>query len=392
MDKSFLLEAIDPLPMLLWDTVYPVKELAENRPFRNIGDMLIKRSPVNREALRLCGCDPAILNGEASDYEGFAALCMATPMLLGHRSAIDTELLLKTVFGLEMPLSPYQTQELWTFLNEIIEDRTLRPSDVAEALHIESLCYRHHPLAPVCRLTFGTVDLYPIFDLSEPLATLAAIRSSDGGFDSAVQILTDRLAAFLSAGCVSVRIALPKPYRFARNSRKKEVDDLLLRLTMGKHLSIEEENQLLTALLISLSVYIIENGLVLLLATEAEECELIALYNYWNLNHITPEALLVTPRPWQYQDLFSRHTCRTAKGLPSLFPITEDFTTMRTSFPLGAGILPCGDIRDTVSLTEGLYQRSMLIKALASYEAPPDMLNSLAEDIVYGNIKNRFAI
>ena len=54
-----------------------MEELSENRPYRNIGELLVKRSPTNRAALRLCGCDPAILNGilaVAAEYGSTYAL------------------------------------------------------------------------------------------------------------------------------------------------------------------------------------------------------------------------------------------------------------------------------------------------------------------------------
>lgn len=392
MDKSFLHEAISPLPLLLWDTAFPIEEIKDNRPFRNAGDLLVKRSPLNREALRLCGCEPAIQNHEASDYECFAALCMATPLLVGHRAATATGILLKEVFGLETPLPPYQTEELWAVLNEIIEDRALRPSDVAEALNVESICYRCDPLISPAPLTFGQVDVYPIFDLASPLSTLASLPSAGQSMTKAVKELTDRLADFLAAGCVSVRFVLPKTFRFARTSRKKEVDDLLCRLAEGGGLSIEEKNQLLTSLVISLSRSITERGLILLLDTEAEENELIALYDYLALNGSVPETLLCTPLPTNYRTFFARHTVRTEKGLPSLLPVGEDFRTLAVSFPIGTAVLPCGTVCDTVSLAEGFRQRKALTEALAAFDAEPDTLASLAEDVVYGNIKNRFSI
>ncbi len=392
MDTFDLQDAVAHLPLLLWDTAFPMEELSENRPYRNIGELLVKRSPTNRAALRLCGCDPAILNGEASDYECFAALCMAMPLLMGHRAAIATERVLQTVFGLDMSLSPYQVDELWTVLNEVIANRALRPSDVAEALNIESLCYRCDPLSSLPTHAFGEVDLYPVFDLSDPLATIANASPSDRGLDDAIRRLTERLAVFMEAGCTSVRIVLPKSYRFSRNSRKKEVDDLLWRLMAGKCLSTEEENQLLTALLIGLSYPITEHDLILLLHTEAEESELIALYDYFALNHAAPEALLITARPWDYADFFARHTHRTAKGIPSLLPVFEDFTTLAASFPIGATVLPCGKISDVISLAEGYRLREKLAQALSAYDADFDILSSLAEDVIYGNIKNRFSI
>ena len=390
MNNSFLLEAIDDLPLLYWDTAFPAEELIHNKPYRNAGDLLVKRSPTNRDALRLCGCDASVLDGTASDYECFSALCIATPMLTGHRSAILTAELLLRVFGLEVPLSPYQTEEFWAVLNQAIEDADLRPSDVEQALNVESICYRHPALSTLPKLDFPGVDLYPVFDLADPVGTLS--QTGAATLADAVALLKDRLTAFREAGCVSARMILPKAYRFVRNSKKKEIDDLLLKARGGNALAAEEQNPLLTAFAVSLSALLKEAGIILLLETKADADELTRLFDYLALNAIVPETVLTVPQAEDYQRFLLRHTVRTEKGLPSLLPVEDDLSSYAKCFPIGAAILPQRNVCDVLSLAEGFLQRKKLASTLLSLGTDLDTLSSLAEDITYGNIKNRFGI
>ena len=392
MALSFFEEAIASLPLLLWDTAFPPEQLSYNRPYRNAGDLLVKQSPVVRNALRLCGCDASIVNGEASDYECFSALCAAAPLLIGNRALVAVEGLLKRVFEWEAPLSPYEAEALWDAFNAIIEDKQLRPSHILEAWGVESLCYRVPALASPFTVSLPGVDLYPIFNLSDPLSVLAALPASCETMEEAFFTLSARLDTLLSQGCVSVRMTLPKSYQFFRNSRKKEVDRLLLRLKTGESLAAEEENQLLTSLLIAMAHRIKETNLPLLLETETEETALIQLYDYLALNQIVPETLLITERPKAYKVFFGRHTDRTEKGLPSLMPVSEDISALIRDFPIGTAILPCHDACDIVSLAEGYHGRSSLTKLLEELDSDPETLMSLAEDVAYGNVKNRFSI
>ncbi len=390
MDSSIRLNDLDFLPLLYWDTAFPVEEITENKPYRNAGDLLVKRCPTNRDALRLCGCDGSVLDGTASDYECFSALCIAAPLLTGHRSSVLTKELLLRVFGLETPLSPYQTEELWAVLNQAIEDADLRPSDVAQALNVESICYRLPPLSPLPETDFSGVDLYPVLDLTDPVGTLSQAKTE--ALADAVALLKERLAAFREAGCVSARMILPKTYRFVRNSKKKEIDDLLLKARRGNPLTSEEQNQLLTAFTVSLSALLKEEGVILLLETEADADELTRLYDYLALNGIVPETVLTVRHVKDYLPFLLRHTTRTEKGLPSLLPVGDDLASYAERFPIGAAILPNGNVCDVLSLAEGHLQRERMASALLPLGADADTLSSLAEDVAYGNIKNRFGI
>ncbi len=390
MDPCVFSEAMADLPLLFWDTALPLDTLTDDRPYRNIGDLLIKRSPIVRDALRLCGCDGAVADGLASDYESFAAFCLAAPLLSGHPALRAAEALLYRLFGLDIPLSPYVTEALWTALNQEIEKRELRPAHVVQALNVESVCYRLAPDASLpTKLALGC-DLYPILDLSR--LTDTAVASSATTAEGVVDAWAQELPALTEAGCVSARILLPRRYRFLRNSRKREVDEILLRLRRGEGVSDDESNALVTALMSAVLPRLQAHSLVLLLETEADAEEVTLLFEHLTSHGVLPEILLITRRPEDYLPLCHRFIRRTPKGLPSLLAVSDQWEALTEGYPLGLAVLPFGAPADLLSLAGAERKRQQLAAHLATLEGDPESLASLAEDVVYGNIKNRFGI
>ena len=81
---------------LIYDSEFNIDILRENKPYRNIGQLLMSMKSV-RDALRLCGAEERILDGSASDYECFAAICTAMQYLVGHTVYDGVKRLLKDV-------------------------------------------------------------------------------------------------------------------------------------------------------------------------------------------------------------------------------------------------------------------------------------------------------
>ncbi|MBP3332759.1 MAG: glucuronate isomerase, partial [Clostridia bacterium] len=101
---------------LIYDCEFNINALRENKPYRNIGQLLISMKSV-RNALRLCGAEERILDGNASDYECFAATCSSMEYLVGHNVYNGVKRLLEDVFGVYEQLSPFNCEELWVVLN-----------------------------------------------------------------------------------------------------------------------------------------------------------------------------------------------------------------------------------------------------------------------------------
>ncbi|MBE6637757.1 MAG: glucuronate isomerase [Ruminococcaceae bacterium] len=394
-----LLDTFLPLPHLFFDTSFSLSILTENRPYRNIGDLLIGQAPSVRQALRLCGATDDIVEGTASDYECFSALCIAAPMLTGHTVMQNITTLLSLVFDIETPLSPYACDTLWETLNAEIEERNLRPSDIAALLSVESLCYRVNPFEAPLTLSFPDIDLYPLPDLGDtPTAWLTSPSHHAESLDQFLETLFRQLAQYAEHGAVSVRLGLPSHFTYRRNSKRKELDETYRFYCShpSSEFTSEALYELETAIAVSVAAFCQKNGLSLLLAPACRVEEVIALYRYLSLNRSIPETLVYLNDPTPWQPFFAQFTFRTEYGLPGLLPLSDPIIPYAAMFPLGAALLPDHAITDPIALASGYRKRKSIAQALAAlgeaYSVDEETLCSLAEDIVYGNIKNRFGI
>ncbi len=406
----------DSLPLLLYDTLLTADDLRDDRPYRNAGDLLVRRAVSNRDALRLCGAGRSVTepDGGASDYERFSALCTAFPLLAGHPAANDTAALLKAVFGYGGGLSPFETDPLWQTLNDEIEKAALRPSGVLSALGVESLCYRRAPCEhgemPVC----PGVDLYPILDLGTPDGFLAGFSgpssgaAEEAGLDAVFGMLESEILRLTEDGGRTVALALPYGWRFRRNTRRREVDGALRYLkkdpetavgwSVADGLTPDGLNELRTEFLIRLAGLMSSRSLFLRLEVPdgAVFSGLFSLFRYLHRNGTVPETGFVCRDPLSCLPLLRAFSFRTEKGLPGLIPIAEDPAALAGVFPIGASMLFCGEIRDFVSVAGVLRRRETLSVFLSDLgrreQIDPETLSSLGEDVVYGNIKNRFSI
>ena len=55
------------------------KEIAENRKFKNITELMVRRRSLQMESMRAHGIDESIITGDASDKEKFAAWAKTVP-------------------------------------------------------------------------------------------------------------------------------------------------------------------------------------------------------------------------------------------------------------------------------------------------------------------------
>ena len=390
-------DAINALPLLLYDTPFSLSVLTDNRPYRNIGDLLVVRAPSVRQALRLCGTTEAITNGTASDYEAFRALCLAAPMLTGHVTMQSITEVLSRLLETEAPLSPYTCDMLWESLSAQIEEQSLRPSEILTAFSVESLGYRVSPLAKHTAPYCPGVDCYRILDLgTAPSAQIPSSEHTAENLESFLTALLDAINTETSCGAVALHMQLPHRFAFERNSKKMELEEHYRYSRSGKTLSYPKQCELDTAIAIAVASRCAAKRLPLLLTASCHEQELIALYRYLSLNHAVPETVLYGKTPANLQPFLSAFAFRTERGLPGLLPISRDIGALAPYFPLGAAILPCSSFTDPITLGGIVGQREALAETLAilgdTNGIDGETLSSLAEDIVYGNVKNRFGI
>lgn len=364
------------MPILLYDTQLDPKGLLENKPYKNIADLLINNCISVKRALKLCGAEKRVIFGDGSDYERFYALCASMPYLVGHPVYNGVKTLLSNVFGWEGEISVYTAEALWQALNEVIEEAELTPISLASMLDIESISLRRSPFYNKLPEVSG-VDLCTVTDLYD-ISTLISNEGKD--FSS----LNDFTSAITSELYSYIRIKLPLNYKFVRNSKKLELEEFFACAKTGIPLKEDDINALITSIFVCVAKKCAEDEIGLILECHCQSYELSTLYSYLELNKAVPySTVLICEHAKKYEKFLGSFTNRNPYGMPSVVPVCKNYTELAEIFPIGHGMQYQEGITDIVSACD------IISRGQALYEAYGE---DIAENLTYVNIKNRMKI
>jgi hypothetical protein len=370
--------------VLIYDSSIDITALRENKPYRNIGHLLMNAKSV-RDALRLCGAEEKILDGSASDYECFAAICTAMQYLVGHTVYDGVKRLLRDVFGVYEQLSPFNCDELWNTLNAIIEDNNVTPVYLLQQFNVESLSVRVSPFDEL-GINSNEVDFYPVTDLGD---VISLVKSKENANDTLEDFISDIAKTFAESSSAVV-FTLGIDYQFERMSRKHEVYDIYTSIRNGKCVPVSHQNGLITYVLTSLFGAFRENNVNVLTELTCPY-ELNRLLDYLALNGKLPTSMIVKAYdPNDVIPIALKHSFRNEYGLPSVIPSSADVLSLAKAFPIGMCIEFQDKITDHVTVGALLADRERIFDSLRSIsDADAD---SIMIDITYGNVKNRMRI
>lgn len=378
------------LPALFYDTEIDIEYLKENRPYRNIGHLLSSCKSV-KDTLRLCGAEERIINGTASDYEFFLAVCASMPYLSGHNVFSGIDAIFKNVFGSSETPSPFNTEELWAEINGIIEESGLSPRSLLEKLNVESISVRLSPFEMQTGADDGVLDVYYLTDLSDIIGQITSEKNTEGSLESFITLIKKRITDLDSEGSSSVRICLHDGYRFERYNKKHELYGIYESLINGKTVTESDENGIITYVISSISGTLRSLRSNVIIDCECPQDELFRLFEYLDLNSSLPESALIRhDDPQKIYDTALAFTRRNAYGLPSIVPLCQNTAKTAELYPIGLCLEYQNGITDIVALSSALSKRQKLYESLVFLGS--DDTDSLFEDITYANIKNRMRI
>ncbi len=372
---------------LIYDSEFDINTLRENKPYRNIGQLLMSAKSV-RDALLLCGAEARILDGSASDYERFAAICSSMEYLVGHKVYNGVKRILSDVFGVYEQLSPFNCDELWAVLNSYLDDNELTPTSLLASLGVESLSLRVSPFDDF-DISSENVDLYSVTDLSDIVSLVTADNNIENDLESFISKIASVVTERAERGSFSVSFTLGRDYEFVRMSRKHEVYEIYTALKGGKAVPISDQNGFKTYVLTSLfGTFCAQNSNVLTnLSYKAGE--LHRLLEYLRLNKKLPTSMLIrTEDPTDVAIIALEFSSRNVYGLPSIIPVCSHLNDLARIFPIGLALEYQNGITDVISVASLISSRTKSHQALSLISDP----DSLLLDLAYANIKNRMRI
>ena len=130
-----LYEKIKDFPIVDYHCHLNEKEIAENKTFSSLGELWLSGDHYKWRAMRLCGVDEYYITGGASYDEKFMKYAEIFPLLIGNPLYYFTQLELKILFGITLPLNRNNAPKILTIANEKLKN--LHVSDILEMFHVE---------------------------------------------------------------------------------------------------------------------------------------------------------------------------------------------------------------------------------------------------------------
>ncbi|MDD6236756.1 MAG: glucuronate isomerase [Clostridiales bacterium] len=238
-----LYQSVRELPIYDYHCHLSPKEIWEDKPFDNIGEMWLAGDHYKWRLMRAAGISEDKITGTASWKEKFLAYAQAISLAAGNPLYHWTQMELSLYFGIETALSPDTAEVIWDEANRVIAEKKLSPrklmkqantvyvattDDVADSLEYHRLLQNDDTLSTKVTPSFRTDNLLQIRrpgyrSYIEKLSAVSEIEITDlASYDAAIE---KRLRFFIESGCRFTDVGLPSfPDRIGSDA---EADDVL---------------------------------------------------------------------------------------------------------------------------------------------------------------------
>ncbi len=134
-----LYESVKDLPIVDYHCHLSPREIWEDQPFENIGEIWLAHDHYKWRLMREYGIDEEYITGSASWKEKFLAFARAIATAAGNPLYHWTQLELERYFGISQPLNPDTAEEIWENANRQIGEKGLSPRKLIVGAGVKAL-------------------------------------------------------------------------------------------------------------------------------------------------------------------------------------------------------------------------------------------------------------
>ena len=241
------------------------REIYENKPFDNIAEIWLGGDHYKWRAMRGYGVEEKYITGAAGWYEKFQSWAQVLPCCIGNPLYHWTNLELRRYFGIDTPLSPKSSDEIWNRANEQIRAGGFSPRALIQKSNVAALCTTDDPADDLSYHSLLRQDksfctkVLPAFRPDNALhiearsfpAYIGRLSSASGvtirSFEDLQDALGRRVDYFADLGCV----ASDHGFSFmpCREADADEVDSIFRRALAGDAPDEGESEKYMTALI-----------------------------------------------------------------------------------------------------------------------------------------------
>lgn len=229
MDEDFLLsnptacklyhDYAENMPIIDYHCHLVPKEIAENKPFRNITHLFLGGDHYKWRFMASVGVDDKFTRGDGDEYEKFMYYAKAISVAIGNPLYHWTHLELKRVFGISEPLNEKTAPEIWEKCNALLATPDYLPRRLIERFNVKVVCTTDDPIdtleyhEALAKDKSFKVKVLPTFrpdkavkinleGFAEYIGKLSAASGIEiKDVEDVVRALKDRAAFFAAHGC-----------------------------------------------------------------------------------------------------------------------------------------------------------------------------------------------
>jgi glucuronate isomerase len=259
------------LPIIDYHCHLSPKEIFEDKPFDNIGEIWLGADHYKWRLMRTAGIDEEYITGDKTYKEKFIKYCSALEFAAGNPLYYWSHMELSMFFGIDDNITSQNAEDIWNKANKYIANTEMSPRKLIERSNVEVVCTTddiiddlswHKKIAE--DITFST-RVFPSFrtdnlllirrdgytDYLKKLSDVSKVEIKD--FESLKTAVSNRLDYFCLNGCRCTDLGIPLfPNRIADDA---ECDNTLKVILSGQNVTDEEYNGFVG------NMYIFLNGL-----------------------------------------------------------------------------------------------------------------------------------
>ena len=439
---ELIYDKVKDLPIIDYHCHLQPKEIYEDKPFDNIGEIWLGGDHYKWRLMRGVEIDEKYITGESSWKEKFMKYAEAVELALGNPLYHWSHMELKQFFGINEPLTKESAEEIWDKANEVIKETAMSPRKLIANSNVEYIAttddiidtLEYHKLiaedknikAKVCpsfrtdNLFLYTADGYA--DYINKLSACSGIEVTD--LASLKNALRNRVEFFVSMGCKMTDVGIERFPEYI--GTEDEADSAFRKILDGEKLTEKEYDAFISVMYVFLAGLYKENGLIMQLHLAVKrnastklfeklgrdvggDCvgnpikvsAITALLDKMEQEEKLPDTIVYTLNPTIYYEIATgirsfRNVslgaawwfCDNLSGIKKQIEVYSETSAIGTFY----GMLT--DSRSFLSYARHDYFRRILASALGKAVengefAPMSSAVKIAENICFNNIKNK---
>lgn len=239
----------ETMPIIDYHCHLPEKQILENATFSDVFEIWLKGDHYKWRLMRNFGIDEEYITGSKTNKEKFLAYCKTLETAFGNPLYHWSQVELKEFFNCELEINEENAEQIWDWCNEYIRLNEITPQKLIEGSNVTHVFTTNEIFDDLT--TFEKIKeknykfkVIPAFRAdkimnieAEPYLDYLALLGDIKNLDELLEVVEERLKAFVKVGTVAADIALQMVYPV---TTKEEASKVFAKRLSNKVLTEEE--------------------------------------------------------------------------------------------------------------------------------------------------------